>query len=119
MIYLDLDKDSYTGGYQISITNGSHGYRITGPKYCGSSKNLERHAITQRDADEIRAYLDREFPLKLEDESTEVLEALVELEIALNDSPIGTLTERESRALGRARDARRAVGRFIESEHLL
>ncbi len=62
MIYFDLDKDKLTGGFQLSIGNGSHGYRIAGPKYSGNSKNLQRHTITERDAEKIRGYLDREFP---------------------------------------------------------
>lgn len=61
-IYLDLDRDVVTRGYQLSITNGSRGYRIAGPKYTGNSTSITRHRITQRDADEIREYLDSEFP---------------------------------------------------------
>lgn len=46
----------------------------------------------------------------------ELLEAAVELEIAVNDSPLGTLTSREEAALARIRTARRALGRFLDSE---
>jgi predicted transcriptional regulator of viral defense system len=41
---------------------GGHGYRISGPKYSGNSKPLLRHTIDERDADEIRRYLDRVSP---------------------------------------------------------
>jgi len=62
-IYFSLDKDKVTNGFQLSIEDGSGGYRIAGPKYNGSSKNLQRHEITKYDAEKIRSYLDKAFPL--------------------------------------------------------
>ncbi len=57
--YISVDRDKLTGGIQISIGDDSGGYRIAGPKYCGSGESLKRHVLTKRDADEIRHYLDR------------------------------------------------------------
>lgn len=62
-IYFSLDKDGLTGGLQLSIEDDVGGYRIAGPKYCGHSKNLQRKKIDAHDAKEIRAYLDKAFPL--------------------------------------------------------
>jgi hypothetical protein len=62
-ITLDLDKDRWTGQFQLSINkrdeNGSgDGYRLLGPKYNGSSRTLQSVTLSARDRDEIRAYLD-------------------------------------------------------------
>jgi len=61
-IYFSVDRDGWTNGLQLSIENENGGFRIAGPKYNGRSKNLQRHEITQRDAEEIRRYLDEAFP---------------------------------------------------------
>ena len=58
-IYLSVDRDELTGGIQLSINDGSGGYRIAGPKYCGQSVTLRKHVLTKRDAEEIGAYLRR------------------------------------------------------------
>lgn len=60
-IYLSIDRRG-DGQLQLSIgkqdaDGGGIGYRIAGPKYDGSGKTLLRHFITERDVDEIRAYL--------------------------------------------------------------
>lgn len=63
-LILRVDKDGWTGGIQISIEDDEiGGYRIAGPKYNGSSINLLKRVLTQRDAEEIRDYLDRSFPI--------------------------------------------------------
>jgi len=62
VIYLDLDKDSLTGGFQLSIGDDSGGYRIAGPKYSGHSSRVQRKKLTAHDAEEIRVYLDKGFP---------------------------------------------------------
>ena len=64
---LCIDKDGWTGHTQISIIledehGDGHGYRIAGPKYNGSSTRIKRHVLTNQDAKEIRAYLDKAFP---------------------------------------------------------
>ena len=61
--FFALYKDGWTGGLQLAIedTNGS-GFRIAGPKFNGSGKPLQKHKISERDAKEIRSYLDRAFP---------------------------------------------------------
>jgi hypothetical protein len=66
-ITIEVDRDTLTGGIQVNIgqtgENGhGHGYRLAGPKYLGASKSLLAHEVTQRDADEIRGYLDAVFP---------------------------------------------------------
>jgi len=65
-----VDQDGWTKGYQVSINligkdGGGHGYRIAGPKFNGSSTSVVKHTLTERDAREIRAYLDRVFPLPI------------------------------------------------------
>jgi hypothetical protein len=56
-IYFSVDRTP-DGRFQLSINDeGSGGYRICGPKYVGSSTNVARHQITDRDVDEIRQYL--------------------------------------------------------------
>ena len=62
--FLSIYKDGWTGGIQLSIEDASgSGFRLAGPKFNGSGKPLLRTKLTQRDADEIRRYLDRAFPL--------------------------------------------------------
>lgn len=66
-IYIDVDRDRYTGQLQVSISRRDkdglgYGYRIAGPKYTGSSENLIRHKLTERDANEIRTYINNQFP---------------------------------------------------------
>ena len=38
------------------------GYRLAGPKFSGNEVHLQTDKIDQRDADEIRAILNRHFP---------------------------------------------------------
>ncbi|WP_434744616.1 hypothetical protein [Streptomyces sp. A-14] len=64
---IDVDRDGWTQNLQLNIVtldeNGSGmGYRLAGPKYNGSSKNLLRVELDERDAAEIRAALDAAFP---------------------------------------------------------
>ncbi|PVC80527.1 hypothetical protein DBP19_35920 [Streptomyces sp. CS090A] len=64
---IDVDRDGWTKNLQLNIAtldeNGSGmGYRLAGPKYNGSSKNLLRVELDERDAAEIRAALDAAFP---------------------------------------------------------
>lgn len=64
-VCLELSKDGWTGGLQLSIqayeedTDFGDGYRIYGPKFNGSGRQIFSHQIDKRDAVEIRAYLDR------------------------------------------------------------
>lgn len=65
---LCVDVDAWTKGAQVSInyrdsTGGGYGYRLAGPKYNGSSTSLVKHRLTERDATELRRYLDKVFPL--------------------------------------------------------
>ncbi|MGW5928047.1 hypothetical protein ACWF2L_17625 [Streptomyces anulatus] len=64
---LDVDRDGWTQNLQLNIStldeNGTGmGYRLFGPKYNGSSTNLLRVELDERDAAEIRAALDAAFP---------------------------------------------------------
>jgi hypothetical protein len=66
-ITLEVSRDNFTGGLQLSISqldenDHGHGYRIKGPKFLGDSATLLSHDLTQRDAGEIRGYLDAAFP---------------------------------------------------------
>ena len=63
-IFFEVDKDGWTGCFQLNITDGSAGYRLAGPKYNGSSTNVLRVEITERDAKVIRGCLDEAFPVK-------------------------------------------------------
>lgn len=65
-ITLEVDQDGLTGKLQLSINERDEkgtgwGYRLHGPKFNGSGKNLLEHDLTQADADEIRKYLDKAF----------------------------------------------------------
>ncbi|MFD8577210.1 hypothetical protein ACFV1H_17995 [Streptomyces virginiae] len=67
-IVLDVDRDGWTNGLQLNIAeldenNSGWGYRLAGPKYNGSSKNLLRVELDERAAAEIRKMLDKGFPL--------------------------------------------------------
>lgn len=71
-VEVTVDRDGVTGGLQVSIQkvdgNGAgHGYRIAGPKYSGTGENLLTHALTERDAREVRWYLDAAFPQEATD----------------------------------------------------
>ena len=61
--FFALYKDGWTGGLQLSIEDATgSGFRIAGPKFNGSGTVLQKHKISERDAKEIRSYLDRAFP---------------------------------------------------------
>jgi hypothetical protein len=55
-VFLRVCKDRLTGGLQLSIDNERTGYRIHGPKLCGQSKDLIRHALTAADVDQLERY---------------------------------------------------------------
>ena len=67
-LIMEVTRDGWTGRLQMSISqldeNGAgDGYRIAGPKFNGSSESLLRRELDERDAAEIRAYLDAVFPV--------------------------------------------------------
>lgn len=67
-LVFEINRTPY-GRLQLQIAqvdeNGcGSGYRLAGPKYAGDSVASLVHEITQRDADEIRKYLDVKFPPK-------------------------------------------------------
>lgn len=67
-IVIDVDRDGWTKNLQLNIATLNEndrgwGFRLAGPKYNGSSKNLLRTELDERDAAEIRKALDTAFPL--------------------------------------------------------
>ena len=65
---LDVTRDGWTDGIQLSIskrdeTGLGDGYRLAGPKFNGSSEPLLSKTLDERDAAEIRRYLDAVFPV--------------------------------------------------------
>jgi len=56
-VEITVDRDGLTNGLQLSIGDSSGGFRLSGPKFNGSSKTLLRFPLTNaRDLDEIEAY---------------------------------------------------------------
>lgn len=72
---LSLDRDAcYKPGWQLSLSavDGAgygHGYRLFGPHFagCQHQQHVLTHVLTERDAREIRRYLDEVFPLAADD----------------------------------------------------
>ncbi len=67
-IHIDVCRDGLTNGLQLSINQtdedgAGHGYRLAGPKFNGSGKVLLSRTLDERDATEIRRYLDAVFPV--------------------------------------------------------
>jgi hypothetical protein len=61
MTEIHVDQDRVTGELQVSIHDGSGGYRLAGPKYVGSSKTLLAHVLDGRDVKEILRHLRHDF----------------------------------------------------------
>ncbi|MER5350633.1 hypothetical protein ABT093_09910 [Kitasatospora sp. NPDC002551] len=67
-ITLEVSRDGWTNKLQLSINHLNAagrglGYRLAGPKFNGSSTSLLKTTLDERDATEIRGYLDAVFPL--------------------------------------------------------
>lgn len=60
---IEVWRDGWTKGIQVSVADNNSGYRLAGPKFNGSGKRLTRHRLTARDAAEIRRILDRAYPI--------------------------------------------------------
>ena len=65
---LEVTRDGWTKGIQLSINQLDeeglgHGYRLAGPKFNGSGETLLTRTLDERDAEEIRRYLDAVFPM--------------------------------------------------------
>ena len=58
-VYLEVSKDNWTNGLQLSVNDENGGYRIKGPKFNGSQKTLLKADLSVRDATELRRYCDR------------------------------------------------------------
>lgn len=66
-IKLEVDRDGWTSNLQVNLAqvddnNSGWGYRLAGPKYNGSSRNLLSRTLDERDAQEIRDALNAVFP---------------------------------------------------------
>ncbi|MFD5184077.1 hypothetical protein ACFWMQ_15980 [Streptomyces sp. NPDC058372] len=66
-IKLEVDRDGWTSNLQVNLatvddSNSGWGYRLAGPKYNGSSRNLLSHTLDEGDAREIRDALNAVFP---------------------------------------------------------
>lgn len=85
-ISIEVCKDGWTKGLQLNIGNGSHGYRLAGPKFNGSSATLLKTDLDERDATEIGAYLDEGFPVTAEGERRAALQAAVSAVVDLQFS---------------------------------
>lgn len=90
--FIKLDRDGWTKGLQLSIDleddkGGGVGYRLAGPKFNGSSTSVFTHCLSERDANEIRSYLDAAFPKQKRD-FTDAKE--ITLAIDKTDNPIAS-----------------------------
>jgi predicted metalloendopeptidase len=57
-VYISVDQRAADGAIQVSIGfEGSHGYRIAGPKYDGNGQTLLKVFLSEGEKKEIRAYL--------------------------------------------------------------
>lgn len=77
---IKVDRDGWSKGLQLSIDlsndkGGGVGYRLAGPKFNGSSSPVFTHFLTERDASEIRSYLDAVFP-RAPSQDAETIKAL-------------------------------------------
>lgn len=59
--WITVDRDGYTGRYQVAISktdeNGyGHGHRLAGPKYSGSGENVIEERLSAYDAAGIMEY---------------------------------------------------------------
>lgn len=55
--FINVDRDGWTGGLQLSLDTPTGGYRLAGPKFNGSSESLLRFALTsERDISEIEQH---------------------------------------------------------------
>lgn len=61
MLSIELGKNSI-GMFQVRLSDNIGGYRLAGGKYDGGGSVLLKEGLTERDAQEIRRYLDKYFP---------------------------------------------------------
>jgi len=59
-LHFCVDKDGLTGALQLSIDDATSGYRLSGPKYNGSSKRVLTYIPSDRDLAEIARYIAKE-----------------------------------------------------------
>lgn len=56
-VFLSVHKDGLTGRLQLSVGRSWDGYRISGPKFGGTSAPIIHHELTERDVRELETYL--------------------------------------------------------------
>ena len=57
--YIEVTRDGWTKGIQISINDDAGGYRLSGPKFNGSQETIGKAILGKHDRAELRRYLDR------------------------------------------------------------
>lgn len=60
--FIRVDRDLTTNLMHVKIGNGERWYRITGPKYAPMSVMVRKMQLTEKDAEQIRDFLDAAFP---------------------------------------------------------
>ena len=66
-LVMQVSRDGLTDRLQLAISkldenDAGNGYRLAGPKFNGSGEVLLSRTLDERDAAEIRGYLDAVFP---------------------------------------------------------
>ncbi len=56
-VFLEVSKDGWTNGIQLSINGGGIGYRLAGPKFNGSQTTLLKRVLDARDCDELEHFI--------------------------------------------------------------
>jgi hypothetical protein len=59
-LHFCVDQDGWTGAHQFSVDDAAGGYRLSGPKYNGSSKRILTYVPSDRDLGEIAQYVANE-----------------------------------------------------------
>lgn len=56
-VYIEVSRDGWTKGVQLSINDDNGGFRLSGPKFNGSSETLLKYVLSsERDIAEIESY---------------------------------------------------------------
>jgi hypothetical protein len=57
--YIEVSRDGWTKGIQVSINDDAGGYRLSGPKFNGSQVTIAKAILSKHERAELRKYLDR------------------------------------------------------------
>lgn len=58
-LYIEISRDAWTNGVQISVNDNDGGYRLSGPKFNGSQSIIAKAVLGKYERAELRKYLDR------------------------------------------------------------